>query len=141
MDVVAACPDVEWLQDLMKGLIDNQDQSICNDAVSSCRQLGECISARILARNTQIHSKHRVACFTTLLLIANVRPDLIADYIKVLHPYLNIKIKTASDKHVVIKTEKILERTIPLMKHPPTEWLRFTVKIILLTCFLKAPKL
>ena len=139
MDVVAACPDVEWLQDLMKGLIDNQDQSICNDAVSSCRQLGECISARILARNTQIHSKHRVACFTTLLLIANVRPDLIADYIKVLHPYLNIKIKTASDKHVVIKTEKILERTIPLMKHPPTQALRSAVKRVLLTCLLKAP--
>lgn len=124
MDVVAVCPDVEWLQDLMKGLIDNNDQAICAGAVSSCRQLGECISARILARNSAIDAKHRVACFTTLLLIANVRPELIADYIKVLHPYLNIKIKTASDKHVVIKTEKILERTIPLMKHPPIEWLR-----------------
>jgi len=124
MDVVAACPDVEWLQDLMKGLIDNNDAAICAGAVSSCRQLGECISARILARSEQIDPKRRVACFTTLLLIANVRPELIADYIKVLHPYLNIKIKTASDKHVVIKTEKILERTIPLMKHPPLEWLR-----------------
>ena len=107
----------------MKGLIDNNDNAVSRDAVSSCRQLGECISARILATDKPMNPKIKVACFTTLLLIANVRPDLIANYIKKLHPYLNIKIRTACDNLVVIKTEKILERTIPLMQHPPTEWL------------------
>ena len=43
---------------------------------------------------------------------------------KLLHPYLNFKIKTAHDLQIVIKTEKILELTVPLMHHPSADWLK-----------------
>ena len=44
----------------MKGLIDNNDNAVCRDAVSSCRQLGECISARILASDQPMNPKRKV---------------------------------------------------------------------------------
>ena len=70
MDVVAACPDVEWLQDLMKGLIDgNNGDSYSQDAVESCQQLAKCISEKILKPDRDMDKKRLVACFTTLLLI------------------------------------------------------------------------
>ena len=70
MDVVAACPDVEWLQDLMKGLIDgNNGDSYSQDAVESCEQLAKCISEKILKPDPDMDKKRLVACFTTLLLI------------------------------------------------------------------------
>ena len=73
MDVVAACPDVEWLQDLMKGLIDGSNgDSYSQDAVESCEQLAKCISEKILKPDRDMDKKRLVACFTTLLLIGRI---------------------------------------------------------------------
>ena len=55
---------------------------------------------------------------------ANVRPGLVTNHVKLLHPYLNFKIRTAHDLQIVIKTEKILELTVPLMHHPSADWLK-----------------
>ena len=37
---------------------------------------------------------------------------------------MNFKIRTAHDLQIVIKTEKILELTVPLMHHPSADWLK-----------------
>ena len=91
MDVVAACPDVEWLQDLMKGLIDgNNGDSYSQDAVESCEQLAKCISEKILKPDPDMDKKRLVACFTTLLLIGMFFYNVERPFIAFLNPYWQI---------------------------------------------------
>lgn len=100
-----------------------QNNDVSRDAASSCEQLAKCVSDSVLA-NSSNNKNRMVACFTTLLLIAKVRSEIITPYVKILHPYLNVKIRCSRDLQIVIKTEKILELCVPLMSHPPADWLR-----------------
>ena len=63
-------------------MLGQSTDQVSRDAAVSCEQLAKCVSDSVLAIST--NNKTRiVACFTTLLLIAKVRPDIITPYVKV----------------------------------------------------------
>ena len=51
-DVVGSCPDVEWLQDLLKGLIQGQNAEVAQNAELASEQLAKCIADSVLVKGT-----------------------------------------------------------------------------------------
>lgn len=140
-DVVVACHDSEWFEQLLDTLFkpkeDKDDATKKNteppaQLVLACQQIVDCLVESVLRMeesNSDMMSSQGsgqpkgassrlVACLTTLYLFAKIRPQLLTEHVQTLAPYLSVTARTKSDNLIVSNVARTLELTVPLLKHP-----------------------
>lgn len=139
-DVVVACHDFEWFEQLLDTLFkpkeDKDDATKKNteppaQLVLACQQIVDCLVESVLRMeesNSDMMSSEGgqpkgassrlVACLTTLYLFAKIRPQLLTEHVQTLAPYLAVTARTKSDNLIVSNVARTLELTVPLLKHP-----------------------
>ncbi|OWF42149.1 nipped-B-like protein B isoform X2 [Mizuhopecten yessoensis] len=133
-DVVAACKDTgfEFFEQLLENLLKkDEDGNYNKSAVTSCRQIVDCLVENVLSleeRSVDVDtvkgcSQRLVACLSTLFLFSKIKPDLMIKHATTLQPYLDIKCSTQGDFYVLHYVARILEVVVPLMDHPSESFL------------------
>lgn len=133
-DVVAACRDTgfEFFEQMLENLLKkDEDGNINKSALTSCRQIVDCLVENVLRleeRSVDSNtgkgcSQRLVACLSTLHLFSKIKPDLMVKHATTLQPYLDIKCSTQGDHFVLHYVARILEMVVPLMDHPSETFL------------------
>lgn len=94
----------------------------------ACRQIVDCLIENVLSleENSAVgggSSQRLIACLTTLLLFAKIRPQLLVKHASTLQPYLGLKCQSAGDVQIISCVARMLELVVPLMEHPSDSFL------------------